>query len=55
MGCLISKEKENVEVVDIEENNKLMENLKFYHKQNKKQNKIIDFYDFHYNGKDIIL
>ena len=55
MGCLISKEKKNVEIVDIEENNKLMETLKFYDKQNKKQNKIIDMYDFHYGGKDIIL
>lgn len=55
MGCLISKEKENVEVVDIEENNKLMQSLKFYDKQNKKENKIIDMYDFHYSGEDIIL
>ena len=51
MGCLISKP-EKVEVVDIEENNKLMENLKFYN--NLKNKKIVDMYDIPNKGIDRI-
>ena len=55
MGCIFTK-KENIptETVDIESNNQLMENLKFYDKQNYKQKEQVDFYDFHYSGKDKI-
>ena len=58
MGCIFLKPEPNCEIVDIEQNNQLMENLKFYNNQNN-QNKINKnntyIYDCSYRGKDEIL
>lgn len=53
MGCIFSKPEPNSEIVDIEQNNQLMENLKFYNNQNNQNN--IYIYDCTYRGKDEIL
>jgi len=55
MGCFLSKQDQNVEVVNIEENNELMKKLKFNDKHKNKQGEIKDFHDFHYSGEDSIL
>jgi len=57
MGCFFSKPDLNCEIVDIEQNNQLMENLKFYNNQNNQntKNNNIYIYDCTYRGKDEIL
>jgi len=57
MGCIFSKpEQNNTEIVNIEENNQLMENLKFYNNQDNQNNQNnIYIYDCAYRGKDKIL
>ena len=52
MGCLFSKIEDDVEVVDIEKNNDLILNLKFY--DNIKKKKVVDFYDIGPKGRDAI-
>jgi len=53
MGCFFSKNTEICEIIDIEENNKLMDNIKFY--DNVKNKKVIDMYDIQNKGIDKIM
>lgn len=52
MGCFFFKQyddKNNIEIIDVESNNQLMQNLKFY------ENQRVDLYDLAYSGKECIL